>query len=114
MPCGQNCDIGLLRGESAEGDGSVDDKTSNGEHASNSAAVKFRPDMSQGIFQQDEALVHTAAKSKRTTQKSGQLPWLLGEGYIILQQPRPTAHRKPVGDHPGQGRQEEPGDVKSL
>ena len=43
--------------EVLKGTDSVDDKASNGEHASNSAAVKLRPDMSQGIFQQDGAPV---------------------------------------------------------
>ena len=32
---------------------------------------------------------------------------------MIWQQFRPAAHRKPSGDRPGQGRQDEPGDVKS-
>ena len=35
---------------SAEGNGSVGDRASNAEHASDSAAVKLGPDMSQGIF----------------------------------------------------------------
>ena len=63
----------------AEGDGSFGDKPSNGEHASNSAADKFRPDMSQDIFQQDESLAHTVSKTKRRCQDN--FPDL-GEGYI--------------------------------
>ena len=46
----QNCHVGLLRGGSAEGNGSVGDKASNGEHVSNSVAVKLWPDMSQDMF----------------------------------------------------------------
>ena len=41
------------------------DKASNGEHGSNSTAVKLRPDMSQSIFKQDKVLAHTAARTKR-------------------------------------------------
>ena len=64
----QNCHVGLLHGGSAEGNGSVGDKASNGERVSNSAAVKLRPDMSQDIFQQDLVLAHTVAKIKRWCQ----------------------------------------------
>ena len=44
----------------------------------------------------------------------GQLPCLLGERGMAGQQPRPIAHRKPLGDRPGQGRQDGPSDVRSV
>ena len=42
----------------------------------------------------------------------GQPHWLLSEGRMGGKQPSPVARRKPPGDRPLQGRQDELGDVK--
>ena len=61
VPCGKSQ---TSTWGSAEGDGSVGDNALIREHASNSAADKLRPDISQDIFQQDEALAHTARQDQ--------------------------------------------------
>ena len=101
--------MGHLRGGSAEEDGGAGDKASNGEHASNNAAVKLRPDMPQDIFQQDEALAHIAAKTKRCCEDNFPDLWVRVYDPAAAQ-----THRKPFGDRPEQGRQDEPGDVRTL
>ena len=61
----QNCHVGLLRGEVLKGTAASATRHRTENMPLTAQRLKFRLDMSQDIFQKDEALVHPAAKTKR-------------------------------------------------
>ena len=107
----QNRHIGFLHGGSAEWDGDIGDEATNGEWA---LGIQQLSHQTSARHVADHFSAGRSPSSHRRQDPAlalGQLPCLLGEGSMVSQ--LPVAHRKPLGDRPGQGRQDVPGDLRN-
>ena len=110
VPRGQILTSDFYMDEKLKGMPASRDEATDGKRASNSGQTSARH--VTGHFSTGRR--PSSHRRQDTAMVPGQLHWLLGEGCMVWKQPSPVARRKPLEDRPGQGGQDEPGDVKAT